>query len=166
MNVVYYTFCTRCCYSRFYCISFFIPENLWYIYPLVARFMGPTRGPSWDRQDPGGPHVGPMNFAIWVIILHSSFTGTGAIAVIEPCWTWVKSIWNQKICWTKLTTNKSYFTTTKRTKTLTNSILLRIFRNYNFILQFLPWKISSIQNAVYLLTQINVIIAYGFSFVE
>ena len=24
--------------------------------------MGPIRG----RQDPGGPHVGPMNFAIWV----------------------------------------------------------------------------------------------------
>ena len=23
--------------------------------------MGPIRG----RQDPGGPHVGPMNFAIW-----------------------------------------------------------------------------------------------------
>ena len=22
-------------------------------------------GPIWDRQDPGGPHVGPMNFAIW-----------------------------------------------------------------------------------------------------
>ena len=23
-------------------------------------------GPIWSRQDPGGPHVGPMNFAIWV----------------------------------------------------------------------------------------------------
>ena len=23
-------------------------------------------GPTWDQQDPGGPHVGPMNFAIWV----------------------------------------------------------------------------------------------------
>ena len=22
-------------------------------------------GPVWGRQDPGGPHVGPMNFAIW-----------------------------------------------------------------------------------------------------
>ena len=22
-------------------------------------------GPIWVRQDPGGPHVGPMNFAIW-----------------------------------------------------------------------------------------------------
>ena len=22
-------------------------------------------GPIWGRQDPGGPHVGPMIFAIW-----------------------------------------------------------------------------------------------------
>ena len=22
--------------------------------------------PIWGRQDPGGPHVGPMNFDIWV----------------------------------------------------------------------------------------------------
>ena len=22
-------------------------------------------GPIWGRQDPGGPHVGLMNFAIW-----------------------------------------------------------------------------------------------------
>ena len=27
---------------------------------LITRFMGPT----WGRQDPGGPHVGPMNFVI------------------------------------------------------------------------------------------------------
>ena len=24
-------------------------------------------GPIWGRQDRGGPHVGPMNFAIWAI---------------------------------------------------------------------------------------------------
>ena len=24
-------------------------------------------GPIWGQQDPGGPHVGPMNFAIWVV---------------------------------------------------------------------------------------------------
>ena len=29
--------------------------------PLVARFMGPI----WGRQDPGGPHVAPMNLAVW-----------------------------------------------------------------------------------------------------
>ena len=29
---------------------------------------GANMGPIWGRQDPGGPHVGPMNFAIWVSI--------------------------------------------------------------------------------------------------
>ena len=27
-------------------------------------------GPIWGQQDPGGPDVGPMNFAVWDI-LHS-----------------------------------------------------------------------------------------------
>ena len=26
---------------------------------------GANMGPIWGRQDPGGPHVGPTNFAIW-----------------------------------------------------------------------------------------------------
>ena len=36
-----------------------------YILSLIARLMGATMGPIWGRQDPGEPHVGPMNFAIW-----------------------------------------------------------------------------------------------------
>ena len=31
-------------------------------------------GPIWGRQDPGGPHVGPMNLAIWVILLSEQQT--------------------------------------------------------------------------------------------
>ena len=31
--------------------------------------MGPIRG----RQDPGGPHVGPMNFAFWVVSVSELF---------------------------------------------------------------------------------------------
>ena len=27
---------------------------------------GANMGPIWGHQDPGGPHVGPMNLAIWV----------------------------------------------------------------------------------------------------
>ena len=26
---------------------------------------GVSMGPIWGRQDPGWPHIGPMNFAIW-----------------------------------------------------------------------------------------------------
>ena len=57
-----------CCRCRFSVIT------------LKAQFIGPTWGPSgscrpqvhgsnmgpiWGRQEPGWPHVGPMNFAIW-----------------------------------------------------------------------------------------------------
>ena len=27
----------------------------------------------WGRQDPGGPHVGPMNFAIWVVYISMDY---------------------------------------------------------------------------------------------
>ena len=30
-----------------------------------SKIHGTNMGPIWGRQDPGGPHVGPMNFAIW-----------------------------------------------------------------------------------------------------
>ena len=35
-------------------------------YALIARFTGANMGPIWGWQDPDSPHVGPMNFAIWV----------------------------------------------------------------------------------------------------
>ena len=33
-----------------------------------SKVHGANMGPIWGRQDPGGPHVGPMNFAIWGVI--------------------------------------------------------------------------------------------------
>ena len=32
-----------------------------------SKVHGANIGPIWGREDPGGPHVGPMNFAIWVV---------------------------------------------------------------------------------------------------
>ena len=29
-------------------------------------------GPTWGRQDPGGPHVGHVNLAIWVVFISCS----------------------------------------------------------------------------------------------
>ena len=29
------------------------------------KVYGANMGSTWGRQDPGGPHVGPTNFAIW-----------------------------------------------------------------------------------------------------
>ena len=34
-----------------------------------SKIHGANMGPIWGRQDPDGPHVGPMNFAIWDSIL-------------------------------------------------------------------------------------------------
>ena len=31
-----------------------------------SKVHGANMGPIWGRQDPGGPQVGPMNFAIWI----------------------------------------------------------------------------------------------------
>ena len=33
---------------------------------LDSKVHGANKGHIWGRQDPGGPNVGPMNFAIWV----------------------------------------------------------------------------------------------------
>ena len=30
-----------------------------------SKVHGANMRPIWGRLDPGGPHVGPMNFAIW-----------------------------------------------------------------------------------------------------
>ena len=37
-----------------------------------SKVHGANVGPIWGRQDPGGTHVGPMNFAIWVSIKSST----------------------------------------------------------------------------------------------
>ena len=39
-----------------------------------SKIHGANMGPIWGRQDPGGPHIGPMNFAIWDIIFVNIFS--------------------------------------------------------------------------------------------
>ena len=45
-----------------------------------SKVHGANMGPIWGRQDPGGPHVSPMNFDIWGIYFYlrkcSDTTGT------------------------------------------------------------------------------------------
>ena len=36
-------------------------QDLWYHIP-DNKVCGANMGPTWGWQDPGGPHVGPMNF--------------------------------------------------------------------------------------------------------
>ena len=53
-------------------------------------------GPIWDRQDPGGPHVGPMTFAIWVDtngLANWTIKHSGRLNLSEE----VKSIWSLQL---------------------------------------------------------------------
>ena len=47
-------------------------NNLSHLYP-DSKDYGANNGPIWGRQDPGGPHIGSMNFAIWVNRLSHPF---------------------------------------------------------------------------------------------
>ena len=57
--------------------SYFVGHKAWLSVPPIPMFIwafpdskvhGANMGPILGRQDPDGPHVGPMNFAIWVIL--------------------------------------------------------------------------------------------------
>ena len=41
-----------------------------------SKVRGSNMGLIWGRQDPGGPHVGPMNLAIWVYFHFIIYTGS------------------------------------------------------------------------------------------
>ena len=41
-------------------------------------------GPIWGRQDPGGPHVGPTNFTIWVYIVNGNKATWGVLFYFRP----------------------------------------------------------------------------------
>ena len=38
---------------------------LGWVYNPDSKVHGANMGSIWGRQDPGEPHVGPMNLAIW-----------------------------------------------------------------------------------------------------
>ena len=65
-----------------------IPDN---------KVNGANMGPIWGRQDPGGPHVGPMNFAMW-----DSMPGGEALLVIityKKFFTWSGLQWQLQTPW-------------------------------------------------------------------
>ena len=39
---------------------------------IDSEVYGANMGPTWGRQDPGGPHVGHMNFVTWVYATNGS----------------------------------------------------------------------------------------------
>ena len=55
---------------------------------LIARLMGLTRGPPGVLSAPGGPHVSPMNFAIWDMISKHSARLTPLLELVQ-LWIWL-----------------------------------------------------------------------------
>ena len=51
------------------------------LYYPDSKVHGASMGPIWGRQDPGGPHVGPMNLAIWVLTSDASINAIGLIKI-------------------------------------------------------------------------------------
>ena len=43
-------------------------------------------GPTWDRQDPSGPHVGPVKIAIWGILDNTQSTTAMLCAKFQKLW--------------------------------------------------------------------------------
>ena len=62
---LYYTKAVLCCRKYFQWEHSFQSIGFSAFYPN-SKVDGAKMGPIWGRQAPGGPHVGPMNFAIWV----------------------------------------------------------------------------------------------------
>ena len=52
-----------------------------------SKLHGADMGPIWVRQGPGGPHVGPINFAFWeVCIMLQSL-------IVSATILWLKLLW-------------------------------------------------------------------------
>ena len=58
----------------FICVSFWQTLNQYFTCTPDSKVHGANMGPIWGRQDPGGPHVGPMNFAIWEVVTTRHYT--------------------------------------------------------------------------------------------
>ena len=55
--------------------------NYYVAYP-DRKVHGANMEPTWGRQDPGGSHIGPMNFAIWV----NQWRPTHTTGITRPQW--------------------------------------------------------------------------------
>ena len=84
------------------------------VYP-ESKVYGANMGPIWDRQDPSGPHAGPMNFAIWVALWIDSpikwHRSRLKIFSCESRVTWTYFQWNHGVTWTRFQINPDSFQT-------------------------------------------------------
>ena len=81
-----------------------------------SKVHGANMAPIWGRQDPGGPHVGPMNFAIWDTFFEDmySFRQMKTVYFIKtPAWrtdnVFRVNIWMRLINWTNVKICRSLY---------------------------------------------------------
>ena len=48
-----------------------------------SKVHGDNMGPIWGRQDQGGPHVGPVNFAIWETRVFTWFSQNVPVSIMK-----------------------------------------------------------------------------------
>ena len=78
---------------RPFCLGLNVLTILWLSLPYWpnpdSKVHRANMGPIWGRQDPGGPHDGPMNFAIWECLCYSTnmndWYKRGKSFFIKPC---------------------------------------------------------------------------------
>ena len=122
---------------------------------LKNKVHGPIMGPIWGRQDPYGPHVGPMNFTLWGNLLHQTMLYINLkkkhtrsvlqiimkigihICIKTNIWNWLGYIFQLPIS----CTNVNYDTVVKLPLSISqyNSLSARAFK----------WKESSVECCLY-----------------
>ena len=65
-----------------------IPITILHTY-LENKVPRANMGPIWGRQGPGGPHVGPLNFVIWVVANSSPGREGFADALVDTSLAWL-----------------------------------------------------------------------------
>ena len=87
------------CASKHFLVTAF--RMIWsccYVRNPHSKVYGAYMGPTWGRQDPCGPHVGPMNLAIWDSHLKcnsdlaESCLPTAYCSVIRSVWIFAPSM--------------------------------------------------------------------------
>ena len=58
-----------------------------------SKVHGANMGPTWGRQDPGGPHVGHVNLAIWDAFVYTCVASVGSFGILSSNMGFQKSTW-------------------------------------------------------------------------
>ena len=76
------------CVSTVFFMNNLLASRVIVLCSLIVRFMGANMGPTCVLSAPDGPHVGPMNHAIWVVFRTSRFTH-----ILQDYFTDIEQAW-------------------------------------------------------------------------